>query len=220
MTHAVSFLFLKNIWQRVFLVSLAFMFGPINSGIGMYAAQTWFADINALLVESIVTLIIAALTLPPLMLILRRLCNNPYMKQAVTFWRFIWLLPVFFFALTLMTSSYLRDSEQGVAFVVVRVVIYFALLLICSLLDKAIQQISASEAAKREAEELSRKAEFYQRMAHELLTPLTRVSTDVQLVKRHPEKAAERLIETQADIMAMADKINKALDESEEGWSG
>jgi len=156
MLTAVSFLFLKRIWQRIFLVSLAFMFGPINSGIGLYAAQRWFINSNVLFTESIATLVVTALTLPLLLLILKRLCNNPYMKQAVTFWRFIWLLPVLMFGITIMTSSYLSSSDQNLSFIIVRIFIYFALLLICYLLDTSIRQAvqakMASETAQLERE--------------------------------------------------------------------
>ena len=68
-----------------------------------------------------------------------------------------------------------------------------------------------------ETERRAEKAVFYERMAHEMLTPLTRISTDVQVVQKHPDKASERLLETQADIMAMADKIRNALDETAGG---
>ena len=58
-------------------------------------------------------------------------------------------------------------------------------------------------------------AQFYKRMAHELLTPLTKISTKVQMANRHPEEASELLRKAQDEIMDMADLINTALDESE-----
>ena len=64
-----------------------------------------------------------------------------------------------------------------------------------------------------EKERRAEKAAFFERMSHEMLTPLTRISTDVQVVQKHPERAGERLLETQTEIMAMAEKIRNALDE-------
>ncbi|MCL1904353.1 MAG: hypothetical protein FWF94_08040 [Oscillospiraceae bacterium] len=64
---------------------------------------------------------------------------------------------------------------------------------------------------KREAEELAAKTDFYHQMAHDILTPLTRVSTCVQSANQFPEDAPELLIKAQADIMGMAKTINDTL---------
>jgi len=71
-------------------------------------------------------------------------------------------------------------------------------------------------ANKRRAADLERKTDFYHRMSHDLLTPLTRVSTNVQTAKRLPEQAGELLEDAQADIMRMAEMINVALREDGE----
>ena len=218
-TLTVSFLLYRRkqaAWQFAFLAALAFMYGSISTGIGIFAAQTWLASFNTLLMESVVTVVVAVLTLPPLLLLLKRLCNNPYMKQAVTFWRYIWLLPVFFFFVTMLTSSYLRDSEQGVSFVVVRVILYVALLLICALLERAIRQIGEAEEAKRRADESEAKADFYRRMSHQLRTPLTKISTNIQLANMQEDTDHERLTKSQAEIMKIAGMINDALDDGDE----
>jgi signal transduction histidine kinase len=67
--------------------------------------------------------------------------------------------------------------------------------------------------AKRQEEELSRKADFYHRIAHELLTPLTIVSTNVQVANQRKETDHERLKGSQTEIMKMATMINEALTE-------
>jgi signal transduction histidine kinase len=135
-----------------------------------------------------------------------------HIKDSAAFWRFIWILPVFFFTVTVMTSSYLNDKDKGIEFIIIRVVIYFAMLLICYLLEKAIRQIAEAETAKREAEELSRQTEFYRRMSHKLRTPLTKISTNIQMANRREETDHERLTKSQDEIMRIADMINKALD--------
>jgi len=177
-TLTVSFFIYRRrtVWQFLFLTALAFMYGPISTGIGIFAADTWFASVNTFLAESITTAIVAVLTLPPLLLSLKRLCNNPHMKQAVTFWRYIWLLPVFFFSVTIISSSYLSGSEQGVSFVIVRIILYCAMLLICYLLEKAIRQIGEAEATNLEKNALERvnnlKTELTRTVSHEMRTPL------------------------------------------------
>jgi signal transduction histidine kinase len=180
------------------------MYGTIGAGLGLFVTETWFSSTNKLLTESIATIIVAALTLPLLLFLLKRLCHNAHMKQAVIFWRFIWLLPIFFFAITILSSSYFTDSNRGLSFIIIRIIMYCALILICFLLENAIRQIS-------EAEELSRKTDFYRRMAHDLLTPLTKVSTCVQTAQRRPEEADDLLAASQNEIMKMADMVNEAL---------
>ena len=90
-------------------------------------------------------------------------------------------------------------------------------MLVCYLLDTALRQASAMEAATRAAREHAARAGFYQKMAHELLTPLTKVSTNVQVAKRHPEEADALLGRAQGEIMVIAEIINRALDETESG---
>jgi len=71
---------------------------------------------------------------------------------------------------------------------------------------------------RMEISRLARKEiDFYRRMAHELLTPLTKVSVGIQEAVQFPEQTAQNLKEAQVEIMKMSDKINNALDESEGG---
>jgi hypothetical protein len=64
---------------------------------------------------------------------------------------------------------------------------------------------------RRRAEELAAKTDFYHRLSHDLLTPLTVVSTNVQVANMYPETDHERLVKSQAEIMKMAAMINRAL---------
>jgi hypothetical protein len=68
--------------------------------------------------------------------------------------------------------------------------------------------------AQRKTRELAAKNDFYHRMAHDLLTPLTIVSTNIQVAGLFSEKAPELLKKAQAEIMGMAGTIEGALDES------
>lgn len=67
--------------------------------------------------------------------------------------------------------------------------------------------------ARREARELAAKSDFYHRLAHDLLTPLTVVSTDIQTAAMFSEEAPECLENAQAEIMAVARQLNEALEE-------
>lgn len=66
---------------------------------------------------------------------------------------------------------------------------------------------------QRRFDEVSAKTDFYHKMSHDLLTPLTRVSTNVQTARRVPEEADGLLQDAQTDIMGMAEMINTALRE-------
>jgi hypothetical protein len=74
-----------------------------------------------------------------------------------------------------------------------------------------------SAAAKLEAEKLAEKTEFYRKMSHDLRTPLTIVSTNIQTAQRRPEEAFELLADSQAEIMRMAGMISDALKDGEKG---
>jgi signal transduction histidine kinase len=67
--------------------------------------------------------------------------------------------------------------------------------------------------SRHRAEELAAKTNFYHRMSHDLLTPLTIVSTNIQVANMKPETDHERLADSQAEIMEMAGMINRALTE-------
>jgi signal transduction histidine kinase len=73
-----------------------------------------------------------------------------------------------------------------------------------------------TDVIRRKAERLTEKTNFYLSMSHELLTPLTRVSTNVQTAINRPEEAKDRLIDSQSEIMNMADIIKAALDDKED----
>ncbi|MCL2300225.1 MAG: hypothetical protein FWC27_08800 [Firmicutes bacterium] len=70
---------------------------------------------------------------------------------------------------------------------------------------------------RQKAELLAAETEFYHKMSQDLLTPLTVVSTNIQVTGMAPEQAGERLKESQAEIMRMAEMINKALEDSPSG---
>jgi len=55
------------------------------------------------------------------------------------------------------------------------------------------------------------KADMINRLGHDLRTPLTRISTNIQMAKILPEESEEYLSNTQADVMQMAEIINEAF---------
>ncbi|MDR0875357.1 MAG: hypothetical protein LBN12_04010 [Clostridiales Family XIII bacterium] len=71
--------------------------------------------------------------------------------------------------------------------------------------------------AHRKAEELAAETAFYRRMSHDLRTPLTVVSTNIQTAQRRPEEAGKLLTDSQAEIMKMSDMISDALKDGEKG---
>jgi signal transduction histidine kinase len=76
--------------------------------------------------------------------------------------------------------------------------------------------VSYAETKRRE-ESLAAHNDFYYKTSHALLTPLTKVSTNVQIVKIKPELMDKFLTESQEEIMKMAEMINKALEDKDAG---
>jgi signal transduction histidine kinase len=69
---------------------------------------------------------------------------------------------------------------------------------------------------RRAFDDISAKTDFYRRMAHDLLTPLTRVSTNIQIADLKDDTDHERLEKSQDEIIRMAAMINDALNSAGE----
>ncbi|HHU07260.1 MAG TPA: hypothetical protein GXZ59_02835 [Clostridiaceae bacterium] len=67
--------------------------------------------------------------------------------------------------------------------------------------------IHEAEESRRTAKKLA----LMRQMSHDMLTPLTHISTNVQMAAREPETAEERLANAQADVMSIADTVNHVL---------
>ncbi|GHU79778.1 hypothetical protein FACS1894191_3360 [Clostridia bacterium] len=213
------FIFRKRFLQQLFLLAISPAYHTITVEIGNYVGVNWMGDAPGGIVSVLVTFAVAALTLPPLLILLRRLYSNPGIIHDAPFWRLFWLLPVLFFGITVFTSNHfiVDMPPKTISFVAVRVFVYAAILLICVLMETAVRYVSEAEAAKLASKEAAAKNDFYHKMSHSLLTPLTKVSTKVQLAKMEPEDAAELLTKAQAEIMKMAEMINDALTDETEG---
>ena len=212
------FVFRKRVWQNVFLLSVLFMYSPIYIGTGTFVGHNWFQSAaHPLLMSNIVSLVIVIITLPPLLILLRQLCDSMDVDQTKV-WRIIWLLPMTFFAFFIITHNPLDiESFKGSIFPSFRIMIYFAMLLACYLLKTSLQQASEAQTARNEADELAAKTDFFKKMNHNLRTPLTKISTNIQIAKTMPEDYKELLEKSQAEIMLIADMINDALDDGREG---
>jgi two-component system sensor histidine kinase ChiS len=70
--------------------------------------------------------------------------------------------------------------------------------------------------ARRKVRDLAAETAFYRRMSHDLRTPLTRISTNIQIANKQQETDHGRLTRSQDEIMRMADMIDVALDDGSE----
>ena len=162
-------MFRRQIWQIVFLISITFMYSLIGTGIGSYASVYWFAGFShPALAANAVTLITFVLTLPPLLYLLRRLCADPNIKEA-GIWKLVWLLPLTFFGLTLLAgSSFVFPEIENRGFFFIRVLIYAALLLTCYLLESSLRQVfenaKLAERASLMESQLDLQREQYERL--------------------------------------------------------
>ena len=142
--------FRKRILQNMFLLGVSCLYAPIGNGLGMYAGANWFAA-NPLPAANIVNLAVIALTLPPLLFLLRRLYDNPYLMHT-NIWRFVWLLPLSLFAILFVANNLFDPATfTGWSFIFVRIFTYAALLLTCHLLESALRQVTENVSLKASA---------------------------------------------------------------------
>jgi len=208
------FVFRKRILQNIFMQAVALMYSPTVIGTGTYLSEKLFD--SYLFAAAIISFGVCVITLPPLLFMLRKLYTNPTINQS-DLWKFFWLIPLAFFSIIMISgSNFITSDTHGIDFLIIRIVFYIVLLLICYLFETAVRRIAEAEAAKRKAEEKAAEADFYKKMSHQLLTPLTVISTSIQTVKIKPEKTEELINKSQDKIMEMADMINAALSENEE----
>jgi signal transduction histidine kinase len=137
----------------------------------------------------------------------------------------LWLVPLLFASVTVYLYTYFFSAGMTyyfppVIFLFIGIMSFFVYVILLRILDsmeKKARFEREAEEAKRKVDELAAKTEFYHRMAHELLTPLTRVSTCVQTARKMPLEADELLTVSQAEIMEMAKIIKNALEERDGG---
>ncbi|GHS99221.1 hypothetical protein AGMMS50276_22430 [Synergistales bacterium] len=139
----------------------------------------------------IITVMLAARTLS-----LERARNRPYLT--------LYLFSLVFFATWAPLANVLFESRFFIATLPGNV---FLMLSQFAMLSQEYYH------ARRRARELTAKTDLYHRLSHDLLTPLTKVSTNVQVANTKPETDHERLTKSQAEIMKMAEMINRALAE-------
>jgi len=178
MVPLAFFVFRQRVWQNIFALVISSSYGVIPQGAGNYALEHWSSPgAYPMLASTAITIAVIAATLPPLLIILRRLYENPGTKQAIAFWRLAWLMPMIFFVMFLMGNNYLFDNDiYAVSFFVFRGVVYGGLFFICYLLDAVLRQVNEAETAKREVATLERldrqKNDLMHTISHEARTPL------------------------------------------------
>ena len=170
--------FRKRFWQNIFLISMSFIYGSVSLGFGMYAGQNWFhSEAHPLLAVIVASLAAMAFTLPPLLSILRRLHEHLDDKQTEV-WRVIWLLPATYFVLFLFTiDPFDAGSFKAPSFLIIRVLIYCALLLTCYLLKTSLRHVAENtrleEAARAVENQLVMQKEHYRQLMRDSETVKT-----------------------------------------------
>jgi len=163
------FVFRRRIWQNVFFQAVGFMYSPIAAGTGTYIAEKLFASpANQFLAASVIGLAVIIVTLPPLLFLLRRLYANPDIEH-MTLWKFIWVIPIAFFAIIMISgNSFVFSNIHGIGFIIIRLLVYVTLLLICYLFELSIRQALEAETAKRRAESLEKDMELQRQLVAEI----------------------------------------------------
>ncbi|MDR1580469.1 MAG: hypothetical protein LBS35_08930 [Synergistaceae bacterium] len=137
----------------------------------------------------VITVVLAARTLS-----FERARNRPYLV--------LYLASLVFFAVWAPLANILLDSRYFIATLPGSV---FLMLSQFAMLSREYYD------ARRRARELAARTDLYRGLSHDLLTPLTVVSTNIQVANIKPDTDHERLVKSQAEIMKMAEMINRAL---------
>ena len=199
------FIYRKRPWQNIFLLSICFAYHLTPSGISNYAHDVIFAShTQPLLAAGVFKIVLTIATLPFVLYVLRRLFENTQIEKTVVFWRFFWLVPGLFFAITMMSNNYLFfPLDKDVPFVVMRLLVLAALLIACYLLETSVRQAMEAESEKRKTEELAdknqfleslskMKSEYLSNLSHEMKTPLTVLSLNLQRASRLSASGGDR----------------------------
>ena len=173
--------FRKRVWQNIFLQAVAMMDTAIPNGIGVCAGENWFAHTrDPIIFTNLVSLAVIAVTLPPLLFLLRRLCGNPDFQRA-PIWRYLWLLPItYFFIFLLAGNMFDTASFRGIVPLIIRGLIYIALLFNCQFLHDVLLQASENarlaENARMTEKQLDLQREQYARFTE---------SAEAERIARH-----------------------------------
>jgi len=197
-------MFRRQLWQIVFLISISFMYSFIGTGIGSYALVYWFAgSAYPALAANTVTLLTFALILPPLLYLLRRLCADPNIKEA-SIWKLVWLLPLTFFGLTLLAgSSFVFPEIENRGFFFIRVLIYAALLLTCYLLESSLRQVFENAKLAERARMMESQLDL-QREQYEGLTENAKTLNAIRHDLRHHMAVLSQLADTGEAVLMKA----------------
>jgi ABC-type multidrug transport system fused ATPase/permease subunit len=175
---------------------------------GNFITVNLFSDINYLNMAVVYGVFHAIIT-PPLIKYIKWLIaktSSVAESSDNKIWKIIWVLPTLFLVTNIMTNiSFNPEVTATPAFLISVFLAVIGVIASSSVLIRAMQMVSETTRQKEAAD-------FYRKMSHNLRTPLTRVSTSIQVVMDHPEMADELLPDAQADIMGMSKMIGDALD--------
>jgi signal transduction histidine kinase len=106
------------------------------------------------------------------------------------------------------------DPLYPITFLLLAIASFFVYWHILRMLDNSAKNAQL----EIEAQRLETKAEFYRRMNHKIRTPLTRVSTNIQIANMREITDHERLIKAQQEIMQVSEMISTKQNDDDSGW--
>jgi signal transduction histidine kinase len=105
------------------------------------------------------------------------------------------------------------DPVYPITFLLLAVASFFVYWQMLRMLDSA----TKNARLEIETQRLEMKTDFYHQMAHDIRTPLTKISTNIQVANMGEVTDHERLIKSQAEIMEIAGMIDAALEDGGDG---
>jgi hypothetical protein len=138
----------RHFRQIVFIIGVMFLYGSVSIDTAMYMTNSGFLGlINPFLSKFLIMLSIDIILMPPILIILRRLCENSNIHKA-SFWNYAWSLPLSLYAIILLVGSSVYTVDMPItsdaAYLIIRVLLYAILILTCHLLESSLRQLSAN----------------------------------------------------------------------------
>jgi len=213
-----------HIAKLLYTMLILMLIGTLVNYLSYFAASPFHTEqmiVYATLPNLITTAVAWAIVLPFAYRLFKSTFRNAFTILSIKSILVLCIMPAMFIVLFVLSGMIIRSVEIPI---VMEMLFDLSLTLTgivsCFINIRMVERVSVNAKleieianAKRREHELSAETEFYRKMSHSLRTPLTVVSTSVQVAKNHPDKADELLLQSQSEIMKMAKMIDDALDD-------
>ena len=192
----IPFILIRNsFFGNCFLMAVVANYILIVFGLGNYVELTYGGAFAAAYPYMICNGVVVLLSIPLLPLLLRALRRifDLFPGQNALIWKFIWIIPVLFAALCLMSANiFMGENAVTAVFIFARVLLGVGMVVTCVLFARALRQEAHAQELIAEGAALTRvnqlKTDLMQTFSHETLTPLAVMMGYAQITAKDARK--------------------------------